>query len=156
MTPKEYLDLKLDQAKLKATDSLSMAFGTLLSYILLISVAVIVLVTFAFGVILLIGKLLDNYALGAFIVCALFAIVLVVLWLRRDKMFRNKFVKLFSKQETYTDLKEQEQRVGLMASNAEADMFDWNNIASSVALKAIQWARTKVQSRRSSRGNYDI
>jgi len=129
MSPREYIDLKLGQMRLKATDSLSTAFGTLLAYILIISVALVVVVTFAFGGILLIGKLLDNYAVGAFIVCAFFAIVLLVLWLRRDKIFRNKFVQLFSNEQNYEDLKTQEQKLGLMASNVEQEMFDWQNIA---------------------------
>jgi|GEM_PF-2099103 len=137
MSPKDYLDLKVDQMKLKATDSLSMAFGTLLAYILLISVALVVLTTFAFGVILLVGKLIDNYALGAFIVCALFLILLVILWFRRDKLFRNKFVQMFSKEQSYEDLQEEQQKVGLMATNAEQEMFDWGYIA----IRAINVAR---------------
>jgi len=137
MTPKDYIDLKVDQMKLKATDSLSMAFGTLLAYILLISVALVVLTTFAFGVILLVGKLLDNYAVGAFIVCGVFLIALVILWLKRDKLFRNMFVKMFSREETYEGLQEEQQKVGLMASNAEQEIFDWGYIA----LRAINVAR---------------
>lgn len=41
------------------------------------------------------GKLLGDYAAGAFIVSGVFLLILIVLFAFRKKMFVNSFVKLF-------------------------------------------------------------
>lgn len=49
----------------------------------------------AFGGVLLLGDLIGSYAAGAFIVAAIFLVLLVVLFLLRDKLFLNGLVRMF-------------------------------------------------------------
>lgn len=98
-TAAEYVDLKIDELKLRTAKGLSIASQRLIVAILLITLAGIVLTAAAFGGVLLIGKLINDYAAGAFIVAGFFLIVLIVLFLLRNKLFMgglvNMFVRLF-------------------------------------------------------------
>lgn len=95
----EYVDLKLDELKLRTAKGLSIASQKLIVAIILITLAGIVLTAAAFGGVLLIGKLINDYAAGAFIVAGFFLIVLIVLFLLRNKLFMgglvNMYVRLF-------------------------------------------------------------
>ena len=48
-----------------------------------------------FGCILLLGQVIGSYALGAFIVAALFAVLTWVLFRMRGKLFLDGFIKMF-------------------------------------------------------------
>ena len=56
---------------------------------------IIVLATFAFGLVLLVGDLIGSYAAGCFIVCAVFAVITLVVFLKRRGMFMKYFRNLF-------------------------------------------------------------
>ena len=104
MNPRDYIDLRIEQLKLKGTDTASQALGTLLAWILIIAIALMVLTVLAFGGILLLGKALGNYALGAFIVGGALLLVLIVLWLFRKNMFRGTFIRLLSDERDVREL----------------------------------------------------
>lgn len=91
---RNYVDAKVDEVKLRATNGLSLALGKLLSLLLIIAVLIIVLGLLAYALLQWL-----NVAIGApwgtFIICGVFAILLVVLYFRKDRMFRDTFVKLF-------------------------------------------------------------
>lgn|SRR5574344_81168 len=91
---KKYADLKVDELKLKATKGLSIALSQLLAYLLIIAVLSIVLGLLSYALLQWLNVLVGA-PWGTFIVCGLFAIVLVVLLILRKKLFRNLFVKLF-------------------------------------------------------------
>ena len=67
----------------------------LLLSIMFLTLGGIVLMAASFGTILLIGRLIGNYAAGAFIVAAFFLILIVVLYLLRDRLFINGLVRMF-------------------------------------------------------------
>lgn len=92
---REYLDLKVDDLKLRTAKGLSISLNHLLSMILVLFCASVVLLAVAFGSILLLGQLIGSYALGAFIVAAVFAVLTFVIFRMRDKLFLDGFVKLF-------------------------------------------------------------
>ena len=92
---KEYFDLKVDDIKLRTTEGLSLAFSKFSSLMLMMTVLMIVLISCAFGGVLFLGDLIGSYAAGAFIVGGFFAIVLLILYIFRDKLFLNSFIKLF-------------------------------------------------------------
>ncbi|MCM1177959.1 MAG: hypothetical protein NC115_03110 [Bacteroidales bacterium] len=92
---KDYMEMKADGLKLKATESLSLVFSKFLSLFVIIMVLMIVLVTIAFGGVLLLGDIIGSYAAGAFIVAGVFLIALIVLICLRKKLFLNSFVQLF-------------------------------------------------------------
>lgn len=92
---KEYVDLRVDDLKLRTVKGLSLSLNQLLSMILVLFCGSIVLLALAFGIILLLGQAIGSYAGGALIIAAIFAVVTFVLWKMKDKLFLNTFVKLF-------------------------------------------------------------
>ena len=91
----EYLDLKIDDIKLRAAKALSITLNRLILTVLFLSIGSIILASLAFGGVLLIGNLIGNYAAGAFIVAGFFLVVLIVLFLLRKKLFLGGLVQLF-------------------------------------------------------------
>lgn len=91
----DYVNLKIDELKLRTVKGLSVALNKLLLSIMFLTLGGIVLMALAFGVVLLIGKLIGDYAAGAFIVAAFFLLVMFILFLLRKKLFMDGFVKMF-------------------------------------------------------------
>ena len=92
---REYLDLRVDDLKLRTAKGLSVSLNHLLSMILVLFSGTVALLAFSFGCILLLGQAVGSYALGAFIVAALLAVVTGVLFRLRAKLFLNGFIKMF-------------------------------------------------------------
>lgn len=90
-----YVNLKIDELKLRTVKGLSVALNRILLSVLFLTLGSIVLMAASFGTILLIGRLIGNYAAGAFIVAAFFLILIVVLYLLRDRLFINGLVRMF-------------------------------------------------------------
>lgn len=91
---REYTNLRIDEAKLKATRGLSTALGQTLAYLLLFVVLSIVLGLLSLALLQWINGLLGA-PWGTLIVAGIFLIVLAVLWVFRGRLFRDLFVKLF-------------------------------------------------------------
>ena len=91
----EYVDLRIDEVKLKTAKGLSVTLHKLLLTLLFLSIGGMVLTTAAFGLILLIGQMTGNYALGAFIVAAVLLLLLIILVLLRKKLFINGLIRMF-------------------------------------------------------------
>lgn len=120
MNTRDYIDLRIEQLKLKGTDTASQALGTLLAWILIIAIALMVLTALAFGGILLLGKALGNYALGAFIVGGGLLLVLLVLWICRKKMFRGTFIRLLSDERDVRELERAQELNAVRLMDAES------------------------------------
>ena len=91
----EYIDLKIDDLKLRTAKGLSLTLNRILLAILFLSLGSIVLTATAFGGVLLIGDLIVSYAAGAFIVAGFFLLLTVILFAIRKKLFLNGFVQMF-------------------------------------------------------------
>ena len=92
---RNYLDLRLNDLRLKTIDGLSIGVSRVLSMMLVIMLGAIVLAAFAFGTVLLLGDLIGSWAGAAFIIGGLFLIVLALLLIYWKRLFVNIFVKLF-------------------------------------------------------------
>lgn len=92
---REYMGLKTDELKLKAVEGLSVGVGRVFAFLVILMVLAIVLAAFAFGSVLLLGELTGSQAAAAFIVGGVFLVLLAVLYLLRNRLFVNIFVKLF-------------------------------------------------------------
>ncbi len=90
-----YIDLKVDELKLRTAKGLSVTLNRLIISILFLTLGSIVLMALAFGGVLLLGDIIGNYAAGAFIVAGFFLLLMVLLYFVRNKLFLNGFVKLF-------------------------------------------------------------
>ncbi len=91
----EYIDLRVDELKLKTAKGLSLTLSKLLYMLLVLFVVSIIMISIAVGGVMWIGELVGSYAGGAAIVAAFFLLVLGILVLLRKRLFRNTFVPLF-------------------------------------------------------------
>ena len=92
---RDYIDLRVEDLKLRTAKGLSVSLNHLLSMILVLFSATVALLAFAFGCILLLGQAVGSYALGAFIIAAFLALVTWILFRLRGKLFLNGFIKMF-------------------------------------------------------------
>ena len=92
---KEYIDLQLENVKLRTARGLSVTASKLVGFILIMGVATSLMLALSFGLILLIGELIGSYAWSAIGVAVLLGISLWILIRKRDTLFRDTFVPLF-------------------------------------------------------------
>ena len=91
----EYIDLRVDELKLKTAKGLSLTLSKLLYMLLVLFVVSIIMISIAVGGVMWIVEMVGSYAGGAAIVAAFFLLVLGVLVLLRKRLFRDTFVPLF-------------------------------------------------------------
>ena len=77
----EYIDLRLEDVKLRTVKGLSVTASKLVGMILLLGIAINLVLVLSFGVILLVGELIGLW----------------ILVRKRDTLFRDTFVPLFVK-----------------------------------------------------------
>ena len=107
---KDYIDLRLDDIKLRTAKGLSITASKLVAFFIIISVGTSLALALSFGLILLIGELIGSYAWSAFGVSVLLAIGLWILIRRRDRLFKDSFVPLFINLFFNNDDDEQEEQ----------------------------------------------
>ena len=94
---KEYIDLRLEDVKLRTAKGLSVTASKLVGLFLILGVGISLMLVLSFGLILLIGELVGSYAWSAIGVAVLLGLALWVLIRKRDTLFRDTFVPLFVK-----------------------------------------------------------
>ncbi len=94
---REYVDLQVDDLKLRVTKGLSLSLGQVLALVLALVSLSILLLALGAGCVILLGNWLGNFAVAAFIVAGFFAVVTLILFLLKNKLFVNGFVRLFTK-----------------------------------------------------------
>ncbi len=92
---KDYIDLRLDDIKLRTAKGLSVTASKLVAFFLIAGVGTSLILALSFGLILLIGEFIGSYAWSAFGVSVLLALGLWILIRRRDRLFKDTFVPLF-------------------------------------------------------------
>ena len=91
----DYINLKIDEVKLRTAKGLSLTLNRLFLALLFLHLGSIVLTALGFGAILLIGDLVGSYSAGAFIVAGAFLLVIALLWAFRGRLFLNGLIRLF-------------------------------------------------------------
>ena len=92
---RKYLDLRVDDIKLKMVDGLAVGISRMLALMLLMLLSAIVLAAFSFGIVILLGELIGSWAAAAFIVGGVLLMILALLVVVRKRLFVDIFVKLF-------------------------------------------------------------
>ena len=92
---RKYLDLRMNDLKLRAVDGLSVGMARLFSLMVILMLAAIVLAAFAFGALFLLGDIIGSMAAAAFIIGGVFLIVLLAVLMVWKRLFVDIFVKLF-------------------------------------------------------------
>ena len=92
---RKYLDLRVNDLKLRAVDGLSVGMARLFSLMVILMLAAIVLAAFAFGTLFLLGDIIGSMAAAAFIIGGVFLIVRLTVLMVWKKFFVDIFVKLF-------------------------------------------------------------
>jgi Putative Actinobacterial Holin-X, holin superfamily III len=86
---KDFLDTRIELAKLKTIDKSADVLSTVVVMVSMLFVGTLVIVLFSIGLALLLGNLLGAYHYGFFIVGGFYAIVLLVLYIQRDKWIKT-------------------------------------------------------------------
>jgi hypothetical protein len=86
---KDYLDTQIELTKLKTIDRSSDILSTAIVFIFMGFIAVLVLILFSVAIALLIGLKMGSYHSGFFIVGGFYAILLVIIFIQRDKWIKN-------------------------------------------------------------------
>ncbi|MBR5299227.1 MAG: hypothetical protein IKU36_03130 [Bacteroidales bacterium] len=91
----KYLELRLNDLKLKTVDGLSVGVSRVLALMVVLMLAAIVLAAFAFGTVFFLGGLIGSWSAAAFIVGGIFLFVLIAALLLWKRLFTDLFVKIF-------------------------------------------------------------
>ena len=94
---KEYIDLRLEDVKLRTAKGLSVTASKLVGLFLILGVGISLALVLSFGLILLVGELVGSYAWAAIGVAVLLGIALWFLISKRNTLFKDTFVPLFVK-----------------------------------------------------------
>lgn len=92
---KEYLDLRLDDVKLRTAKGLSISLSKLVGMFVIVGVALSLVLVLSFGIILLVGELVGSYAWAAIGVAVLLGVALWILIRKREILFKDTFVPVF-------------------------------------------------------------
>lgn len=88
---KEYVDIRVDEAKLGVIDVLSNSLGRFLAIFALVQLTIVALLLLCLASVLVLGELIGSYALSAVIVAAGFILLGILLYI----LFKGLFVRVF-------------------------------------------------------------
>lgn len=93
---KGYVDTRIDDLKLQAASGLSQGTRALAGLVLFLVVLSALVLVLSFAGVLLLGELLGSYAKAAFLVGGVLLLVLVLLFLLRNYLFKDTFVGVYT------------------------------------------------------------
>ncbi len=96
-TAKEYVNLRLDEFRLKGVENFSIISNKVLVILIATMLGAVVLQLLGFAFAFFIGDLLGSIALGFIIMAALFGCALAAIYVKRDTMFINKMIQMYMK-----------------------------------------------------------
>ena len=94
---KEYVNLRVDEYKYKGVENFSIISNKTLVVLVAVMLGAVILQLAGFAVAFMIGELVGSTAAGFGITALLFAIGLVVIYIRRDTLFLSKMMRMYSR-----------------------------------------------------------
>lgn len=94
---KEYLELRIDEIKLNVAEGLALIISKFISTLILIFLGAIAVgyLSYAFGS--WIGDLLNSAELGALITAGVIIILMIIVFLCRNRLFSDSLIRMFVK-----------------------------------------------------------
>jgi hypothetical protein len=86
---KDYLDTKIELTKLKTIDKSADVLSTVVVMVSMLFISVLLILFISLGLALLLGKMLGAYHYGFFVVAAFYAIILLVIYVKREKWIKT-------------------------------------------------------------------
>lgn len=96
-TAKEYLNLRLDEYKLKGVENFSLISNKVLVTLIATMLGAVILQLLGFALAFFTGDLLGSTALGFVMVALVFGSVLAVIYAKRDSLFINRMIQMYMK-----------------------------------------------------------
>ena len=96
-TAKEYLNLRLDEYKLKGVENFSLISNKVLVILIATMLGAVILQLFGFALAFFIGDLLGSTAIGFVIMALVFGCVLAIIYAKRDSLFINRTIQMYMK-----------------------------------------------------------
>lgn len=96
-TAREYVNLKIDQYKLKGVENLSIISNKTLVILIATMLGAVILQLIGFAFAFFIGELVGSTALGFIIMALIFGVVLWLIYAKRDTLFIDKMVRMYMK-----------------------------------------------------------
>jgi cytochrome c biogenesis protein CcdA len=116
-----YINAQIDDVKLRSIKGLSKGTSAVAGLLLIFIIIGALVTALSFALVLWLGEVLNSYALAALITAGVLLIVLVVLYLLRNHLFKNSFVDM------YTDIFfQKENKPAGLKSQEGLDMALWH------------------------------
>lgn len=96
-TVKDYVNLKVDEYKLKGVENFSILSNRVLVILIATMLGAVILQLLGFALAFLIGELTGSTALGFGATALLFAISLLVIYTKKETLFLNRMVRMYMK-----------------------------------------------------------
>lgn len=96
-TAREYINLKLDEYRLKGVENFSIVSNRVLVILVATMLGAVILQLLGFALAFFIGDLLGSTAWGFIIMALLFGCALCMVYAKRETMFINKMVRMYMK-----------------------------------------------------------
>jgi hypothetical protein len=86
---KDYLDTKIELTKLKTIDKSADVLSTVVVMVSMLFISVLLILFISLGLALLLGRMLGAYHYGFFVIAAFYAIILLVIYVKREKWIKT-------------------------------------------------------------------
>jgi len=86
---KDYLEMKIELTKLKTIDKSADVLSTVVVTVSMLFISVLLILFLSLAAALFLGKMLGAYHYGFFIMAGFYAIVLLVIYVKRDKWIKT-------------------------------------------------------------------
>lgn len=90
---KDFLDTKIELARLKTIDKSADILSSVVVMVSMLFIGTLVIILFSIGLALFLGTLLGAYHNGFFVVGAFYAVVLLVLYIQRNKWIKTPIAR---------------------------------------------------------------
>jgi len=86
---KDYLDTKIELTKLKTIDKSADVLSTVVVMVSMIFISFLLILFLSIALAIMLGKMLGDYSYGFFIMGGFYAVILLVIYIKREKWIKT-------------------------------------------------------------------